>query len=265
MSHDPSTKWRVTPGTHPAVASIDAGSTPGAPGDRGATEVATAPLHARLLELQDRLWAERQRSLLIVLQGLDASGKDRTISHVFRGLNPLGTTVSAFTVPTDAERAHDFLWRVHAHCPARGEIAIFNRSHYEDVLAARVHDLVPEQVWRSRYEHIVAFEALLAHGGTTVVKILLHISLHEQLERLEARLADPAKRWKLHPQDFAERGWWEGHQQAFDEMLARTSTEAAPWHVVPADHNWYRNWAVSTILIETLEAMHPRYPVLPTI
>jgi PPK2 family polyphosphate:nucleotide phosphotransferase len=218
-----------------------------------------------LRELQSRLWAEGSRSVLVVLQGIDASGKDGTISRVFRGLNPLGTRVAAFKAPSVEELGHDFLWRVHARCPSAGEIAIFNRSHYEDVLAVRVHGLVAEQIWRRRYAHINAFEALLEDAGTSMVKILLHVSKEEQLARLEKRRDDPSKRWKLNEDDLVERTFWDDYAAAFEEMLSRTSTETAPWHVVPADHKWYRDWAVSTILVDVLTAMDPRYPLEPAV
>jgi PPK2 family polyphosphate:nucleotide phosphotransferase len=250
----------VTPGSSVALRERDAGSTLGAPGDKGATVAVMPDLLGTMLELQGRLWAERTRSVLVVLQGIDASGKDGTISHVFRGLNPLGTKVAAFVEPSVEERAHDFLWRVHARCPGAGEVGIFNRSHYEDVLAARVHHLVDEAVWRARYGHINNFESLLHDAGTTVVKLFLHVSKHEQGRRLEARRDDPSKRWKFQDSDVRERARWDDYVPAFEDMLAATSTTSAPWYVVPADHKWYRNWVVSTILVEVLTSMDPRYP-----
>ncbi len=252
--------WQVKPGASVALKERDAASTAGAPGDRAATDAAVPAMHKLLLGLQDRLFAESARSVLIVLQGIDASGKDGTISHVLRGLNPLGTKVAVFKVPTHEELAHDFLWRVHARCPAAGEIGIFNRSHYEDVLVVRVHRLVAEATWRARYGHINEFESLLADAGTTVVKLFLHVSKDEQRTRLDARVANPAKRWKFQESDVTERARWDEYRAAFEEMLARTSTPAAPWFVVPADHKWYRNWVVSTILIDVLGEMDPRYP-----
>jgi PPK2 family polyphosphate:nucleotide phosphotransferase len=252
--------WQVPPGTAVQLREHDASATHAAPGDRAATEAAIPALHDALRDLQTRLWAEATRSVLVVLQGIDASGKDGTISHVFRGLDPLGTRVAVFKVPSAEERSHDFLWRVHARCPAAGEIGIFNRSHYEDVLVARVHHLVSEQTWRARYGHINEFESLLADAGTTVVKLFLHVSKKEQRTRLDQRLDDPAKRWKFHEADVAERALWEDYRAAFEEMLARTSTPAAPWYVVPADHKWYRNWVVSSILIDVLDELNPRYP-----
>lgn len=253
-------RWRVPPHRRVDLVERDPASTPGAPGDKEATQAATAPIHEELRDLQLRLWAESRRSLLVVLQGIDASGKDGTVTHVFQGLNPLGTRVASFKEPTPVELAHDFLWRVHAQAPAKGEVVIFNRSHYEDVLAVRVHGLVPEEIWRRRYGHIRAFEELLASSGTTIVKIFLHISKQEQGERLAERAERPDKRWKFRPEDLAERELWDDYRQAFEEMLLETSTETAPWYVVPADRKWYRNWAVSSILLHTLNDLGPRYP-----
>jgi len=253
-------RWRVRPGEKMELARREAASTTGAPGGRAQTEEATLPLHDELGALQDRLWAESRRSLLVVLQGLDASGKDGTIRHVFRGVNPQGTTVASFKAPTAEEQGHDFLWRVHRRVPAAGEIGVFNRSHYEDVLVVRVHRLVPETVWQARYDLINAFERTLAQGGTTVVKFFLQISFDEQDRRLRSRLEEPDKRWKAQAADFAERRHWDEYQRAYTDVLERTSTDAAPWFVIPADHKWYRNWAVSQVLLHTLEKMDPRYP-----
>lgn len=253
-------RWRVPPQARVDLTEADAASTPGAPGDKEETQAATLTLHEELRELQLRLWAESRRSLLVVLQGTDASGKDGTITHVFQGLNPLGTRVASFKEPTPVELAHDFLWRVHAQAPAKGEVVIFNRSHYEDVLVVRVHRLATEEIWRARYGHIRAFEELLASAGTTVVKVFLHISKQEQGERLRERAERPDKRWKYRPEDLAERDRWDDYRRAFEEMLRETSTENAPWHVVPADRKWYRNWAVSSILLHTLNDLDPRYP-----
>ena len=227
------------------------------------TEQATLPLLDELFDLQDRLWAESERSLLVVLQGLDASGKDGTIKHVFRGVNPQATTVASFKEPTPEEQEHDFLWRVHKRAPAAGEIAVFNRSHYEDVLVVRVHGLVSEKVWRARYAEINAFEQMLAHAGTTMVKFFLHISFEEQGRRLHRRLEEPDKRWKARASDFTERKLWDPYQEAYADALEQTSTEIAPWYVIPADHKWYRNWAVNQVLLHTLEKMDPHYPDPP--
>jgi len=213
-----------------------------------------------LRSLQDRLWAERRRSLLIVLQGTDAAGKDSTIRHVFTGLNPHGCRVEDFGQPSSSDLAHDYLWRVHDRCPARGQIAIWNRSHYEDVVAVRVRGLVRAPVWRRRYRHIREFERMLADEGTTIVKILLHISRKEQGERLRERLADPAKRWKFRPEDLEDRRRFGAIEAAYEEAITKTSTGWAPWHVVPADRRWVRNAAVTHLLLRTLRDMRPEFP-----
>ncbi len=259
-SRPASRRWRIAPGSACDLGGIDTRGTHGAPGGKAETVAALPALNRRLAELQERLWAEQARSLLIVLQAMDAGGKDGTIKHVFRGVNPQGTTVTSFKAPSQEELAHDFLWRVHKAAPGRGEIGVFNRSHYEDVLVVRVHGLVPEDIWRARYDHINAFEANLAAAGTRVVKLLLHISKHEQAERFRARLDDPTKRWKFRRGDLAERRRWGDYQAAFAEAVQRTSTDHAPWYVVPADRKWYRNWAVSQIVLDELVAIDPRYP-----
>ena len=217
-------------------------------------------LTRRLSDLQRRLWAESAQSLLVVLQAMDTGGKDGTIRHVFQGVNPQGVDVHGFGVPTEEELAHDYLWRIHHHTPADGRIAIFNRSHYEDVLVVRVKGLVPEQRWSNRYDHIRAFEKMLADEGTTIVKLFLNISRDEQAERLRARLDEPDKNWKFRRGDLEDRALWDDYQSAYEDALTRTSTEYAPWYVVPANRKWYRNLAVSSILIRTLEGMGPRYP-----
>jgi PPK2 family polyphosphate:nucleotide phosphotransferase len=214
----------------------------------------------RLHDLQERLWASRGRGVLVVLQGMDTSGKGGAIEHVMGAFNPQGVSVASFKVPTEEERAHDFLWRIHRRTPGRGEIAIFDRSHYEDVLVVRVKSLVPEAVWRPRYEHIRSWERTLADEGTTIVKFFLHISSDEQRERLQARLDDPDKRWKFRLGDLDERRRWDDYLAAYEEALARTSEEHAPWYVVPADRKWFRNLAVSEILVATLDEMGLRFP-----
>jgi PPK2 family polyphosphate:nucleotide phosphotransferase len=214
----------------------------------------------RLQELQEVLWAEGKHSLLIVLQAMDAGGKDGTIKHVMRGVNPQGCQVTSFKVPTEEELDHDYLWRVHKATPRRGYIGIFNRSHYEDVLVVRVHNLVPEEVWRQRYEQINHFERLLADTGTTILKFFINISKEEQKERFEARLQDPRKNWKFSMGDVKERGYWDDYMRAFEEALSRCSTPWAPWYVIPANHKWYRNLVVSQIIIETLEKLDMRFP-----
>ena len=253
-------RWRVEPDQPPNLQRIDASSKAGAPGDKEATQATFPELWDRLLDLQERLYAESERSLLVVLQAMDAGGKDGTIEHVFKGMNPQGVPVSSFKVPTEEELAHDFLWRIHAKAPRQGEIGVFNRSHYEEVLVVRVHELVPDDVWRGRYEQIRAFERLLVDSGTTIVKLYLHISKDEQAKRLQARLDDPDKHWKFRLGDLDERKRWDDYMAAFEDAIAETSTEEAPWYVVPANHKWYRNWAVLRILTETLEGMDPKFP-----
>ena len=256
-------RWRVRPGQKINLGQLDSASVAGAPGNREATEAALLVLQERLRDLQGRLWAESRRALLVVLQGPDAAGKDGTIAHVFSGVNPQGARVASFKEPTGEELRHDFLWRVHRQVPAAGEIGIFNRSHYEDVLVARVDHLVEDEVWRARYGHINAFERLLVDSGTTVVKFFLHISYEEQGKRLQDRLDRPDKRWKLSRADVSERGHWADYVTAYRDAMAQTSTENAPWYVIPSDHKWFRNWVVSKILVDVLDAMDPRYPEPP--
>jgi PPK2 family polyphosphate:nucleotide phosphotransferase len=214
----------------------------------------------RLSDLQNRLWAEAQRSVLIVLQGMDASGKDGTIRRVFSGVNPQGCRVVSFKAPTPIEKAHDFLWRVHQYLPARGEIGIFNRSHYEDVVAARVLGVIDDDTRKRRYDEIVAFEDMLRNEGTRLLKIFLHISRDEQRERLQERLDKPEKRWKFNPDDLSARERWDEYQHLYEEALSATSTKRAPWYVVPADHKWVRDVAVAQLLVKTLEKLDPQYP-----
>lgn len=214
----------------------------------------------RLRELQQVLWAEGKHSLLIVLQALDAGGKDGTIRQVFRGVNPQGCQVTSFKVPTEEELGHDYLWRVHKATPRRGYIGVFNRSHYEDVLVVRVHNLVPKEVWQQRYEQINQFEKLLADTGTTILKFFLYISKEEQKERFEARLMDPGKNWKFSMGDVKEREHWEEYMAAYEDALSLCSTPWAPWFIIPANHKWYRNLVVSEILVDTLEKLDMHYP-----
>ncbi len=214
----------------------------------------------RIAELQSRLYAENRRSVLLVLQAMDTGGKDGTIKHVFEGVNPQGCQVSSFKAPSAEEAAHDFLWRYHQHVPSRGMIGIFNRSHYEDVLVVRVKELVPEEVWRPRYQVINQFEHALTLSGVTVLKFYLHISKDEQKRRLESRLADPDKRWKFSANDIRERRHWDAYMGAFEEAISNTSTEHAPWYVVPANNKWYRNLVIARTIADTLEAMDPQYP-----
>ncbi len=241
------------------LADWDPGSTPGC-SDKEEAAKRLAKNLARIDVQQYRLFAEARRSLLIVLQGMDTSGKDGLIRNVMTVFNPQGCRVWPFKVPTTEEAAHDFLWRIHRAAPARGEISIFNRSHYEDVLVVRVHDLVPTPVWSHRYKTINAFERHLHVQGTQVIKLFLHISRKEQRERLLARLDDPLKRWKFSDADLLERDHWRAYQRAYEDALARCSTRHAPWYVIPANNKWYRDLAVSEVLAETLEKMDPRLP-----
>lgn len=249
----------VQPGSSLNLADHDPGDTAGC-GDKDAAKSEFKHNIERLQALQQVLWAENKHSLLIVLQAMDAGGKDGTIRNVFRGLNPQGCRVTGFKVPSEEERAHDFLWRIHKAVPRRGEVGIFNRSHYEDVLVVRVHNLAPEAVWRPRYEQINHFEKLLADSGTTILKFYLHISRQEQKERFEARLRDPAKNWKFSLDDVAKRQYWGDYMCAFEEALSRCSTPWAPWYVIPANRKWYRNLAISRILVQALEGLAMRYP-----
>src|SRR5579862_3128182 len=250
---------RVAPGSPPELARRDPGARVGAADKQhGLAELAT--LVERLGVLHNRLFAEASRAVLLVLQGMDASGKDGTIRHVLTGVNPQGCRVVSFREPTSTELAHDYLWRVHAVCPARGELAIFNRSHYEDVVAVRVRDLVPKRVWSKRFEHIRGFEQMLAEEGTTVVKVFLHVSPEAQRQRLQARLDDPEKRWKFRESDLEDRRRWDEYAAAYEQAIEQTSTAWAPWYVVPADHNWARNLAVGELLVDVLERLDPHLP-----
>lgn len=252
-------RLRVDPGTPANLTQRDAGDRLGLE-SKEAAEPERLELIARLAELQNRLWAEATRSMLLVLQGLDTSGKDGTIRHVFTGVNPQGTDVAAFKVPDSGELAHDYLWRVHAVCPRRGEIGVFNRSHYEDIVTVGVLGLEPKRVWRRRYRHVREFERLLADEGTTVIKVFLHISNDEQRKRLQERLDDPKKRWKFRLDDLDTRARWEAFVAAYDEAITQTSTKWAPWYVVPADRKWVRNVAVARLLVDTLERLDPQIP-----
>jgi len=211
--------------------------------------------------LQYLMYAENKHSLLIVLQGLDAAGKDGVVRHVLTGMNPSGCVSVNFKQPTARELAHDFLWRVHPHVPAKGSVAIFNRSHYEDVLVARVHNLVPEKVWSKRYDQINDFERLIAtENNTTILKFFLHISKEEQLERFKKRLDDPARQWKISDSDYKERDYWKDYIEAFEDVLRKTSTERAPWFIIPANHKWFRDLAISQIITRAMEEMNMQLP-----
>ena len=252
--------YRVSPGKKVSLRDHDASDTSLVKGGKKDGESRLGKLGVRLEELQDLLYAEHQHKLLIVLQGMDTSGKDGAIRKVFDSMDPLGIRVASFKVPTEVELDHDFLWRVHQQVPGKGEVVVFNRSHYEDVLVVRVHDLVPKKVWRERYDQINEFERLLADTGTTIVKFFLHIDRDEQKERLQARLDDPAKRWKFRKGDLDDRKLWNDYQAAYEDVLSKTSTKWAPWYVVPANAKWYRNVVISQVLVDTLEGLGLKYP-----
>lgn len=229
-------------------------------GDKSDGKETLKILNQRLAELQEILYAEGKHKLLIVLQAMDTGGKDGAIRHVFEGVNPQGVRVASFKVPTPEDLAHDYLWRIHKHTPGNGEIVIFNRSHYEDVLVVRVKNLVPPERWGRRYAHIKEFERLLAEEGTTILKFFLHIDLDEQKQRLEARRDDPSKQWKFNPGDLAERKLWADYMQAYEDAISSTSTEWAPWYIIPANRKWYRNLVISQVIIDALERLQMRYP-----
>jgi PPK2 family polyphosphate:nucleotide phosphotransferase len=252
-------RFRVEPGTRMRLAEVD----PDESEHYGRKKDVNEELRRhrdRISDLQARLYGEQRRSLLIVLQAMDTGGKDGTIKGVFQGVNPQGCQVWSFKAPSNEEAAHDFLWRYHQKAPSKGMIHIFNRSHYEDVLIVRVKDLVPESVWRPRYEAINQFEYALTSDGVTVLKFFLHISRDEQKRRLESRLADPDKRWKFSSNDLKERAYWDDYQAAFEDAVNECSTSYAPWYVVPANKKWYRNLVVARTIADTLEAMSPRFP-----
>lgn len=268
MAHQPSTplreRLRLPAGEPVGLRRHDAAATPGGPGGKAAGKDETARIGEQLAGLQERLWAAStagdRRRVLLVLQGMDTSGKGGTVKHVIGLLNPSGCRITAFKAPTAEERAHPFLWRVEKALPLPGELGIFDRSHYEDVLIARVRDLAPRAVIESRYERINAFERSLADDGVTIIKCFLHISYEEQRRRLLRRLDKPEKRWKFAPSDIDDRALWPAYRKAYEIALERCGTSYAPWHLVPADHKWYRNWAVSTLLLEHLRELDPRYP-----
>src|SRR6476620_6666824 len=251
----------VPPGSSADLRDRDPRDMLGLPGkDEG--KVRLAALTDELSSFQARLYAEGKQSVLLVLQGLDASGKDGTIRHVFTGVNPQGCHVTSFKAPTPSELAHDFLWRVHAECPERGMIGVFNRSHYEDIVTVRVLGLVPAAVWKARPQRVNEFEELLAGDGTTVLKCFLHVSQEEQAARLAESVSDPTKEWKSNPKDLETNKRFDEFTAAYDDALAATSTKSAPWYVIPADRNWVRNFAVTTVLIHALRKLDPQFPVL---
>ncbi|MEF8755049.1 MAG: polyphosphate kinase 2 family protein [Accumulibacter sp.] len=252
-------QFMVTPGEKLSLARID----PSQSGPHASAEAALPEVQknvARMDELQALLYADGGQSLLVVLQALDAAGKDGVVRHLFSGMNPQGTRVFGFKQPSADEAAHDFLWRAHQRTPAKGEVVVFNRSHYEDVLVVRVHDLVPKAVWSKRYALINDFEKMLAQNGTRILKFFLHISPDEQLARFKQRLDDPARNWKISESDYSERELWSDYVTAYEEALSRTSSKEAPWYVIPANHKWFRNLAISQIIVDTMEAMGLKTP-----
>ena len=251
----------VKPGTRVKLSAVDPEDTAGVKDKEEALKVVERN-RLKLEEMQTLLAAENKRSLLIVLQGMDASGKDGTIRHVMNGINPQGCEVTSFKVPNAEDLDHDFLWRIHKAVPPKGDIGIFNRSHYEDVLVVRVHSLVPRDVWSERYKQINRFEQILSENHVKILKFFLHISKEEQKKRLRERLADPAKNWKMSLQDLKERELWSDYMEAYEDVLTECSTERAPWFIIPADNKWFRNLAVSQIIIEALESLDMKYPTL---
>ena len=253
-------RYRVKPGSRVDLSEWD-------PNDKSAFSVGKKEGRIRLLdinrkleELQETLYAEHVHKVLVILQAMDTGGKDGVIRHVFEGVNPQGVRVASFKIPTRRELDHDYLWRVHQVVPGNGEIVIFNRSHYEDVLVVRVHELVPKEVWSRRYDHIKEFERLLAEEGTTILKFYLHIDLQEQKERFQERLDRPDKQWKFNPGDLAERKRWPTYMKAYEDAISETSTKWAPWYVVPSNRKWYRNLVIGTVISDTLKSLDVSYP-----
>lgn len=253
-------RYVVQPGSAFCLSSVDPEDTSAFAGSKDDAREELAALTHRLQELQELLYAEHRHRVLVVLQAMDTGGKDGVIRWVFGPLNPQGVKVVAFKVPTPEELDHDFLWRIHKHTPGRGEMVIFNRSHYEDVLVVRVRSLVPREVWSRRYEHIRAFEKMLAEEGTTIVKFFLHIDAEEQKKRLQARLEDPTKRWKFNPDDLKERALWDEYMAAYQDALTETSLPWAPWYVIPSNKKWYRNVMVARTMVSVLESLEMSYP-----
>ncbi len=252
--------FRLKPGEKVSIKDVDPSNTKGIDGGKEQGEEAVHQLIQELVTLQEVLYAEHKHKVLIVLQAMDTGGKDGTIRRVFEGVNPQGVQVASFKVPTPEELDHDYLWRIHQHVPGKGEMVIFNRSHYEDVLAVRVHQLVPPEVWKARYDQINDFEKMLSEEGTLILKFYLHISPDEQKQRLRARLEDKTKQWKFNPGDLKERELWGDYMQAYEDVLNKTTTEWAPWTVVPSDHKWFRDWVVASSLVEALRGLKMEYP-----
>lgn len=253
-------RYLVKPGDTVNLKKIDPDDKSYFKGGKKESEEEFLKINTRLEELQELLYAENKHKILIVLQAMDSGGKDGTIRHVFDGVNPQGVKVASFKVPTKEELDHDYLWRIHKYTPGKGEIVIFNRSHYEDVLVVRVHELVPRSVWRHRYRHIRDFERLLADEGTTILKFFLHVDQEEQKKRFRARLDTPHKRWKFRLGDLEERKLWGSYMTAYEEAISQTSTDWAPWYIIPANRKWYRNLVISRIIANTLESLKMSFP-----
>jgi len=253
-------RYKIKPNQKVNLDDWDPNDTSGYTGDKEDGKDRLDEINDELEALQELLFAENKHKLLVVLQAMDTGGKDGVIRHVFDGVNPQGVKVANFKVPTSQELSHDYLWRVHKQTPGKGEIVIFNRSHYEDVLVVRVHHLVPDEVWSQRYVQINQFERLLAEEGTTILKFYLHIDKKEQKERLQARLDEPHKRWKFSLGDLKERALWPEYQKAYEAVLNRTSTDWAPWYIVPANKKWYRNLVIASVIVDTLKGMKMSYP-----
>ncbi len=251
---------RLEPGSKVRIKDLDPSSTAGFEGGKKDGLDELKGLLQELDSLQELLYAEHKHKVLIVLQAMDTGGKDGTIRRVFEGVNPQGVRVASFKVPTPIEAEHDFLWRVHQQVPGKGEMVIFNRSHYEDVLVVRVHRLVPAKVWRRRYQEINQFERMLSDEGTLILKFFLNISPDEQKERLKARLEDDTKQWKYNPDDLKERALWKDYMQAYEDMLNKTTTEYAPWYAVPSNHKWFRDLVVANAIVQSLKQLKMEYP-----
>ena len=255
-------RYWVKPGTKVVFENCESGERTLFLGEREGFEAQFDHLQDQLQQLQKVLYAQNRHRILVVMQAMDTGGKDGCIKHVFSRIDPQGLHVRSFKKPTEEELAHDFLWRVHSKVPSTGQMVIFNRSHYEDIIAVRVKKIYPDEVWKRRQRHVVEFERMLAEEGTTIVKIFLHISKEEQKRRLEARLQNPVKHWKFNPDDLADRARWSEFMTAYEDVISKTSTEHAPWYVVPADRKWYRNLCVARIMLDTLKKLNMEFPAI---
>jgi PPK2 family polyphosphate:nucleotide phosphotransferase len=252
----------VKPGAKVDFGNCDSGEKTLYQGGKEELEQQFDELQHQLQQLQKVLYAQNKHRILVVMQAMDTGGKDGCIKHVFSRIDPQGIQVRSFKKPSEEELAHDFLWRVHSKVPSNGEMVIFNRSHYEDIIAVRVKKIFPDEVWKRRQRHVVEFERMLAEEGTTIVKIFLHISKDEQKKRLESRLNNPAKHWKINPDDLADRARWSEFMAAYEDVIGKTSTEHAPWYIVPADRKWYRNLCVARIMLDTLKKLNMEFPAI---